>query len=63
MRPELSGPAALAQSVEHLTRNEKVKSSILLGGSMKEIFDRQLLFSGLQRRRRREAPKTCFAAQ
>jgi hypothetical protein len=27
------GHAALAQSVEHFTRNEKVKSSILLGGS------------------------------
>lgn len=28
--------AALAQSVEHFTRNEKVKSSILLGGSENE---------------------------
>ena len=27
--------AALAQSVEHLTRNEKVASSILAGGSIK----------------------------
>lgn len=27
-------PAALAQSVEHLTRNEKVISSILIGGSV-----------------------------
>lgn len=26
--------AALAQSVEHLTRNEKVASSILAGGSL-----------------------------
>ena len=26
--------AALAQSVEHLTRNEKVPSSILAGGSL-----------------------------
>ena len=33
MAPPDPGPAALAQSVEHLTRNEKVKSSILLGGS------------------------------
>lgn len=28
-----SGHAALAQSAEHLTRNEKVKGSIPLGGS------------------------------
>ena len=28
-------PAALAQLVEHLTRNEKVVSSILTGGSTK----------------------------
>ena len=30
----LLGHAALAQSVEHLTRNEKVVSSILTGGSV-----------------------------
>lgn len=32
--PAPQGTAALAQSVEHFTRNEKVKSSILLGGSI-----------------------------
>ena len=32
-RPPGRGRAALAQSVERLTRNEKVNSSILLGGS------------------------------
>ena len=35
--------AALAQSVEHLTRNEKVVSSILTGGSTQSVGSRRVI--------------------